>query len=59
MLLSRPVPIIDSVEVAVLSLFEVEVIEHLSAHQWRTECDGIHSEWVTVCSNYSYRGLGG
>ena len=25
MMLSRPVPIIDSVEVAVLSLFEVEV----------------------------------
>ena len=59
MMLSRPVPIIDSVEVAVLSLFEVEVNISLLTNGGRSVTQYVHSKWVTVCNNYSYRGLGG
>ena len=41
------VPIIDSVEVAVLSVFEVEV--NISLLTNRGGSVTIHSEWVSVC----------
>ncbi len=47
--LPRPVPIIDSVEVTVLSLFELEVNISLLTNGGQSVTQYIVRKWVTVC----------
>ena len=58
-----PVPIIGSVEVAVLSLFEVEVNISLLTNGGQSVTQYIVRKWMTVCkfigNNYSYRDMSG